>query len=400
MKYIILLGDGMADYPIKELGGKTPLQAACKPSMDALASRGEMGLVKTVPDSMKPGSDICNMSVLGYDPLRYYTGRSPLEAYNMGIYLKDDEIAVRCNLVHLSGEENYAEKSMLDYSAGEITTDEAREIIDTLDKHLSNDVFRFYAGISYRHCLLVKGKIGSDLTPPHDITGKKISSYLPKGLFGKEFLELQEKSALLLKNHPVNRERAAKGLATADSIWLWGEGTRPALPLFKDRTGLDGAMISAVDLLRGIARVSGMQVINVDGATGNIDTAYEAKAAAAIQALEDNDFVYIHVEAPDECGHQGNLREKIKAIENIDHRLLSPLLEGLQAKKWEYSIMILPDHPTPVSTKTHARDPVPFLIYRKGEEKKGFELYSEENAKKSGLIIEKGDTLIDRFINR
>lgn len=406
MKYIVLLGDGMADYPIAALGGKTPLEAANKPNMDFLASHGEMGLVKTVPEEFSPGSDVANLSVFGYAPKLYYTGRSPLEAVSMGISMKDTDMAFRCNLVTLSDEENYEEKTMMDYSAGEITTEEARELIRAVAEKLDTPDFRFYPGISYRHCLIwSNGKEGLKLTPPHDISGKKIGTYLPEGLHSPEFLSMMKRSEAILKDHPVNINRIQKGLNPATSIWLWGEGRKPALKSFREKYGLKGSVISAVDLIRGIGILAGLEPIIVEGATGNFHTNYTGKAQAALQALENgSDFVYIHVEAPDECGHQGLLKEKVASIERIDSELLFPLLKVLE--KWDHSILLLPDHPTPISIRTHSKDPVPYVIYRKeagsNYEKQdvagGLRRFTEKEAEATGVLVEQGHSLMDRFL--
>lgn len=407
MKYIVLLGDGMADYPIAALDGKTPLEAANKPNMDYLASNGEVGLVKTVPEGFAPGSDVANLSVFGYAPKLYYSGRSPLEAVSMGITMKDTDMAFRCNLVTLSDEENYEEKTMMDYSAGEITTEEARELIRAVADKLDTPDFRFYPGISYRHCLIWNnGKEGLKLTPPHDISGKKIGAYLPEGLHSPEFLSMMKRSEAILKEHPVNINRIKKGLNPATSIWLWGEGRKPALKSFREKYGLKGSVISAVDLIRGIGILAGLEPILVEGATGNFHTNYVGKAQAALQALENgSDFVYIHVEAPDECGHQGQLKEKVASIERIDNELLLPLLKGLE--KWDHSILLLPDHPTPISIRTHSKDPVPYVIYRKmtGEAREnldasgGIRRFTEKEAEATGVLVEQGHSLMDRFLN-
>lgn len=404
MKYIVLLGDGMADYPVPALNGKTPLEAANKPNMDFLAKYGEMGLVKTIPEGYPPGSDVANLSVFGYDPGLYYTGRSPLEAVSMGVPMEDTDLAFRCNLVTLSGEEHYEEKTMLDYSAGEITTDEARELIKTIAENLNSPEFTFYPGISYRHCLIWKnGKDGLSLTPPHDISGRKIASYLPQGGHSNVFLSFMKKSADILKDHPVNLRRIERGLNPATSIWLWGQGRKPALKPFHEKYNLSGSVISAVDLIRGIGILAGLKPIMVEGATGNLHTNYAGKAMACLRALDNgSDFAYVHVEAPDECGHQGMLDGKIASIEKIDSELLSPLLKGLE--KWDYSILLLPDHPTPLSIRTHSREPVPYVIYRKtfqrafGEPLSNHRRFTENEAEKTGVLIEEGHRLMDRFL--
>lgn len=397
MKYVVVLGDGMADEALEELDGCTPLEAAHKPGMDSMAAKGEMGMVKTVPENMSPASDVANLSVMGYDPNKYYSGRSPLEAVSMGITMKDTDVAVRCNLVTLSKEEKYADKTMLDYSSDEITTAEAAELMWALQKQIGTEVFKFYPGISYRHCMIwANGSVGLSLTPPHDITGRKIADKLPEN---KDFLDMMEKSYAVLKDHPVNLARIAKGLNPANSIWLWGEGTKPSLPLFKEKYGLRGAMISAVDLLKGIAMCAGLESIDVPGATGNIHTDFSAKKNAAVRALRDgHDFVYIHIEAPDECGHRHEIDNKVRSIELIDKKVLTPLIEELK-EFGGYKIMLLPDHPTPLALRTHTRNPVPFVIYSSADERDNAgALYTEAEAEKTGLFVPEGYTLMDRFL--
>jgi 2,3-bisphosphoglycerate-independent phosphoglycerate mutase len=400
MKYVVLLGDGMADCPVSALGGKTPLEAANKPNMDFLARNGDMGLVKTIPDGMPPGSDVANLSVFGYEPGVYYTGRSPFEAASMGISMTDTDIALRCNLVTLSPKNSYEEKTMVDYSSGEITTKEAHALIETIAAELNSESFSFYSGISYRHCLIWKnGEEGVSFTPPHDISGKKIAPFLPKGENSEIFISLMKKSEKILKTHPVNLLREKNGLNPASSIWLWGQGKKPKLDQFSKKYNLTGSVISAVDLIHGIGILAGLKPVHVEGATGNIHTNYIGKAKAALNELENgSDFVYIHVEAPDECGHQGLVKEKIQSIEKIDSELLTPLLEGLA--KWNYSILLLPDHPTPISTRTHSREPVPFAIYRStGSISSGkTPHFTEKDAASTGVFIERGHTLIDRLL--
>ena len=352
----------MSDYPVPELNNRTPLEVASKPNMDYLAQNGEMGLAKTVPDQLDPGSDVANLSVFGYDPVQYYTGRSPLEAVSMGITLGDKDIALRCNLVTLSDEENYDDKTMVDYSSGEITTPEARELLKAIAKEFNSDTFTFHPGISYRHCLVWNnGNINLDLTPPHDISGKKITDFLPKGNGSEALFRFMKESSKILSNHPVNINRVNKGLNPATSIWLWGQGSKPSLKSFYKKFQLTGSVISAVDLIHGIGILAGLKTVHVDGATGNLHTNYQGKAQAALNELQsDKDFVYIHVEAPDECGHQGLIEGKVKSIEKIDSELLAPLMQGLS--NYDYSILLLPDHPTPLSIKTHSREPVPYVI--------------------------------------
>ena len=398
MKYAVILGDGMADTPVPMLGGKTPLEAAEKPNMDLLAKRGELGLVKTVPDTCKPGSDVANLSVMGYDPARYYTGRSPLEAVSIGIPLKDSDRTFRCNLVTLSEEEPYAEKTMVDYSSDEISTPEADELIRAVDEALRTDLIRFHTSISYRHCMVWDGAPQDfTLTPPHDISDRKIADYLPRGSRADAVLAMMEKSYALLKDHPVNAARRARGLRPANSIWLWGDGSKPQLPAFREKYGVRGAMISAADLLKGIGICAGLRSIDVAGATGNIHTNFDGKAAAAIQALtqDGDDFVYIHVEAPDECGHRGETENKVRSIELIDEKIVGPLMRALEGQP--HSILVLPDHPTPLAIRTHSGDPVPYILYRTGGTGSGL-AYTEANAASAGVFVEPGHTLMDRFL--
>lgn len=401
MKYIVILGDGMSDWPIEEIGNTTPLDRANKPNIDYLSKRANLGMVKTVPDGMPAGSDVANLAVFGFDPKRYYTGRSPLEAISMGIKLSNTDTALRCNLVTLSDAELYENKRMLDYSAGEITTEESTILMNDIAKALNSEGISFYPGISYRHCLVWdNGPMDIELTPPHDISDKVISEYLPKGPQKEVALEMMKKSIEILKNHPVNQKRIARGLNPATSIWLWGQGKKPAVPLFIEKYGLCGSVISAVDLIKGIGMVSGMKAVTVEGATGNIHTNFKGKAEAALKELkEGRDFVYIHIEAPDECGHQGQLKEKIRAIELIDSQIVGPLIKGLNELD-DYRIMILPDHATPVSIKTHCADPVPYLIYdsRNANVVNEDISYTENNCRNSGTFVEEGHTLMDLFL--
>ncbi len=400
MKTIVILGDGMADLPLKNFGGRTPLEIAKKPNMDRLCKDGETGLVKTVPDTLKPGSDVANLAVMGYNPEKYYTGRSPLEAVSMGIKMKADDIALRCNLVTLSDEENYRDKTMLDYSAGEISTEEAAILIDAVNKELSEKDLNFYPGISYRHCLIAKGHdTKAELTPPHDISDKQIKDYLPKGGFGEIYEKLMRKSYEILKDHPVNLKRKQKGLNPANSIWLWGAGSKPELDDFKKKNGVSGAVISAVDLVKGIGICAGMKIFNVDGATGNINTNFSGKAKTAIDALSEYDFVYLHIEAPDECGHHGDTEGKIKSIELIDEKVVAPVADYLERRGNKFNILIMPDHPTPIGLKTHTKEPVPYLLYRNYRPMECGLAYNEKNALKSGNFIEYGYTLIDKVLN-
>mgnify|MGYP001306427858 CR=1 FL=1 len=401
MKYIIILGDGMADWPIDDIGGKTPLEAAFKPNMDKLIKSGTAGLVNTIPDGMSPGSDIANLSVFGFDPKTYYTGRSPLEAISMGLKLDSDDTALRCNLVTLSDEGSYEDRTMVDYSAGEITTEESTVLMNAVAEALNRDGLSFHPGISYRHCLIWKnGPLDIKLVPPHDITGRKIAEHLPKGPGGEIALELMKKSTEILKDHPVNASRIERGLNPATSIWLWGQGKKPEMPLFIEKYGLCGSVVSAVDLIKGIGIASGMKSVKVEGATGNIKTNFKGKAEAAIRELhEGRDLVYIHIEAPDECGHQGLLKEKIRAIELIDKEVLGTLLRELEDLD-DYRLMVLPDHPTPIAIRTHCSDPVPFFIFdsRKPNVTNPEAVYTEAFARSTGLVINEGHKLMDIFL--
>lgn len=401
MKYIVVLGDGMADYPVKELNSKTPLEAAYKPNTDALAAVSETGLCRTVPENMKPGSDVANLSVLGYDPAQYYSGRSPLEAASIGIALKDTDVTFRANLVTLSDEENYEDATMLDYSAGEISTAEAKELICFLAEKLNVASAKLYAGISYRHCLVKEnGSVNVTLTPPHDITSKKIATCLPQG-DGADFLfSLMKKSRELLKDHPVNLARAAAGKKKATSLWFWGAGKKPNLDSFEKKFGKKGVMISAVDLLKGMGKLTGMSVPDVAGATGNYDTDFTAKAQAALNAFDEGaDFAYIHMEAPDECGHQGDLKHKIYSIEQIDEKVVGFLCREMEKRGEPFRMLILPDHPTPLAVKTHVSDPVPYLLY--DSEKKqgnGAQSYCEREAAATGAFVPAGTELMKKLL--
>ncbi len=400
MKYVVFLGDGMADFPVKELGNKTPLEVANKPNIDFLASKGISGMIKTVPDGMKPGSDVANLGAMGFDPKKYYTGRSPLEAVSVGIKLLDDDITFRANLVTLSDEENYEDKTMIDYSSDEITTQEATILINDLAKELNTDVYKFYPGFSYRHVLVWNGgHTDFELTPPHDITGKKVTDYLPKGENSEALLNFMKKSCELLKEHPINKKRIEKGLRPASSLWVWGEGKKAVLPEFEKMRGLKGAVVSAVDLIKGIGMSAKMTCAEVEGATGNIHTNFDGKAKAAIDLLKDHDFVYIHVEAPDECGHRAEIQNKVKAIEIIDKKIVGPVLEYLNQTGENYKALVMPDHPTPLELMTHVSDPVPFVIYEKNNEKENeIKVYTEESCKKSKIFYQDGYKLMDDFI--
>lgn len=399
MKYVVLLCDGMADLPREDLPGKTPMGTAKKPNMDKLAKVSEVGLVKTVIDTLKPGSDVANLSVLGYDPAVYYSGRSPLEAGSIGIDMKPTDVSFRCNLVTVSDEPVYEDKTMVDYCSDDISTAEAAELIQFIEEKMGTEEFRFYHGVSYRHCLIWdKGTLDvGTLTPPHDITGQPVKTHLGVNEKGAKLLDMMKRSYDLLKDHPVNQARIARGLRPANSIWLWGEGVRKDLMPFEKKTGLKGAMISAVDLLKGIGKFTGMDVIDVEGATGYIDTNFSGKAEAAIKALNDgNDFVYIHVEAPDECGHRFEVQNKVKSIELIDRLILKPILDAFDGQ--DIKILICPDHPTPLALKTHTNAPVPYLIYNSTCENKGVDVFCEESAKETGNFISIGHTLMDHFL--
>ena len=398
MKYVVVLADGMADLPIAELGGKTPLEYAKTPFMDELACGGTMGMARTVPDSMKPGSDVANLAVMGYDPLQNYSGRSPLEALSVGVDMKDTDIVFRCNIVTLSENEPYAEKVILDHSSGEISTQDADILMDAVREAFQNEEFKFYTGTSYRHITIWdKGEV-LDMEPPHDHLGQVIGPYLPENPL---FREMMEKSFDVLNNHPLNLQRAAQGKNKANSLWFWGAGTKPSLQNFQEKTGLSGTMISAVDLLKGIAVGAGMTVAHVDGATGSLDTNYLGKAEAAIKALleENQDFAYIHVEAPDEMGHQGNLAHKVQSIEEIDKFVVGVVKMALDKAGEDYKILVLPDHPTPICMRTHTSDPVPYVLFdsRQVEEKQT--VFSEKTAAATGIFEEFGYRLMEQLID-
>lgn len=401
MKYAVVLCDGMADYPVDVLGGKTPMEAANKPNMDSLAAKGEVGLVRTVAPGLKPGSDVANMSVLGFDPLVCYTGRSPLEAVSIGVEMSETDIALRCNLVSLSDEENYSDKIMVDYSGGDISTEEAAEIIKTVQEHFGGGEFDFYSGVAYRHCLIVHNGTTDlgNMTPPHDISGRVVGEYLSTSANAEKLINMMRESYDLLKNHPVNQKRVAEGKLPANSIWLWGEGSRPALESFEGKFSVKGSVVSAVDLLKGIGICAGMNTPEVEGATGYIDTNFEGKADAAIDEWrKGQDLVYIHLEAPDECGHRNEPENKVKSIELIDSRVLPKVLDYLESHG-DYKVMILPDHPTPIATRTHASDPVPYLIYCKGNElDSGVSSINEKTAAQTGNFIEVGCELMKHFL--
>ena len=401
MKYLVLLCDGMAVYPVSELGGKTPMGASDTPNTDRLAKKARIGLVKTVADNMKPGSDVANLSVLGYDPKIYYSGRSPLEAGSIGIDMKPTDVSFRCNLVTLSDEKNYEDKTILDYCADDISTAEAKILVECLAEHFNNDEFQLYSGVSYRHCLIWNNgtmDVGT-LTPPHDITGKPIREYIPRHPNAAKLYDMMVKSYDILKDHPVNLERIKNGKRPANSMWFWGEGVRRALMPFTEKYGLKGSMISAVDLLKGIGKFSGMNVVEVEGATGYIDTNFEGKAKAAIDEFaKGQDLVYIHVEAPDECGHRHEIENKKRSLELIDEKILGPVLCELE-KYDDYKVLIMPDHATPLALRTHTNDPVPFLMYHKKGEVEGVESFTEETAGSTGEYIENGAELLQMFID-
>ena len=403
MKYIIILMDGAADYRIAELGNMTPFQYANTPAIDYLAARGEMGMVKTIPCGMSPGSDAANLSVMGYDPEKYHTGRSPLEAVSIGINLLETDITFRCNLVTLSEEEKYSERTMIDYSAGEISTEEARVLIKDVARELQTKDLKFYPGISYRH-VIVWGN-GPDefiLTPPHDILEKKIDKFLPGGPSKDIILDMMVKSVQILKDHPINKKRQEKGLRPANSIWIWGEGKKPRLDSFYDKYKIKGSVISAVDLVKGIGILAGLRSVEVENATGNIHTNFTGKAEAAIKEIQNGqDFVYLHIEAPDECSHQADIGNKVKAIEIIDKKVIKIIKEALDKEVFDYKIMILPDHYTPISLRTHTDEPVPFLIYTSNNIKYNpSQKYCESTAEKTGLYFDMGYKLTDYFFSK
>lgn len=407
MKYVIFLGDGMADLPHEPLGNKTPLDLAKKPHMDRLAAEGTLYNVRNVPEGMPPGSDTANMSAMGINPEIYYSGRSPLEAVSMGIDLKQDDLAFRTNLVTISDEADLTDCTMLDYSSGEITSSESAELISALQPIFTDPAHELYAGKSYRHCLVWhQGPQGNDLTPPHDITNRPVRDYLPKGPGARDLLDLMEKSRKILRDHPVNQKRRQRGLNTADILWPWGEGTRPALPSLEEEYGIKGAVISAVDLVQGIGICMGMKVILVEGATGTLNSNFTGKAEAAIKALQDGvDYVYIHVEAPDECGHQGDAAGKVRAIEILDETIVGPVWEYLEKNREEtgedYRLLLLPDHPTPLNLRTHTSDPVPCALYDSADKKEAKAvIYNESDCEKAAAGRNpKGHKLFAHFIN-
>lgn len=404
MKYIIVLGDGMADEPLKELDGKTPLAYATTPTLDMLAKKSEIGLCATIPEGMSPGSDTANLSVLGYNPKQYYTGRSPLEALSIGVDMKPTDIALRCNIVTVSEDDlPYEEKTIIDHSSSEISTEDAAVLLSAVKSQLENDTYKYYVGTSYRHLTIWdKGEV-VELTPPHDILGKVIGSYLPKDIYLKEMMK---KSYDILNNHPLNMDRAKKGLNKANSIWFWGAGTRPNLTSFEEKFHKKGAMISAVDLLKGIAIGADMKVVKVEGADGTLHTNYKGKAMAAVDELLENnyDFVYIHVEAPDEMGHQGSIANKLEAIESLDEKVIKVVIEQMDKSGVDYRLLVMPDHPTPIRCRTHTSDPVPYLLYDSKESAIGLQNhtwnYNEAEAKVSGNIVKNGFEIINKLFEQ
>ena len=399
MKYIVILGDGMSDEPVEALGGKTPLEYAKTPVMDELASCGELGMVQNVPAGMSPGSEIANLSVMGYDPLTDFTGRSPLEALSVGVEMEPDDIIFRCNIVTLTEEEPYGEKTIVDHSSGEISTAEADQLMDAIREAFNDETFQFYTGTSYRHIMVWKhGKLAR-LEPPHDHLTQKAGPYLPEENVLREFMV---KSFDILNDHPVNLKRAAEGKRKANSLWYWGAGTKPSLRSFEEKTGLKGAMVSAVDLLKGIAVGAKMTVCQVEGATGSIDTNYEGKAQAAIDALlkDGCDFAYIHVEAPDEMGHQGELHHKIQSIEDLDRRVIGPVKKAMEEAGEDFRLLVLPDHPTPLRIRTHSSDPVPYVLYDSTRRQKKTARYSEAEARATGIFEPQGCKLMEKFLKK
>lgn len=400
MKYVIVLGDGMADEPIEQLGGKTPLAYAKTPNMDKLSKLSEIGLVHTIPDGMKPGSDTANLSVLGYDPKIYYSGRSPLEALSIGVPMKDTDIALRCNIVTISEEDvPFEEKTIIDHSASEISTEDCAVLLDAVRAQLETEIYKFYVGTSYRHCLIWdKGEV-VELTPPHDVLTQKIGQHLPEDAVLREMMK---KSYDILVNHPINIERKKQGLNPANCCWFWGAGTKPMLSSFYEKTGKKGAMISAVDLLKGIAVGAGMDNIHVEGANGGLHTNYAGKAEAAVKALTDDgyDFVYIHVEAPDEMGHQGSVERKVQAIEYLDEKIIGPVADALTQAGVDYRMLILPDHPTPIRVRTHTSDSVPYMLYDATKPEEQTWNYSEAEAKQSGNFVAHGYEMMDKLFSR
>lgn len=400
MKYAIVLGDGMADEPIEALEGKTPLEYAKTPAMDQLSKMGQVGMVHTIPEGMKPGSDTANLSVMGYDPQKYYSGRSPLEALSIGIPMKSTDIAIRCNIVTISEDDvPFEEQTIIDHSSGEISTEDCAVLLEAVRKELENDTYKFFVGTSYRHCLIWENGKVAELTPPHDVLEQVIGPHLPKE---EALRKMMEKSYDILVNHPINIERKKQGLNPANCCWFWGAGTKPMLSDFKEKTGKKGVMISAVDLLKGIAVGAGMDNIEVEGANGGLHTNYTGKKDAAVKALTEDgyDFVYIHVEAPDEMGHQGSVERKVQAIEFLDEQVIGPLYQELTEKGIDFRLLVLPDHPTPIRVRTHTSDNVPYLLYDSTEKRENNLLYNEREAKKSGAFVEKGHEIINLLFEK
>ena len=400
MKYIVILGDGMADEPITALGERTPLEVAETRMLDLLAPVSEIGLAKTIPQGMKPGSDTANLAVLGYDPKVYYSGRSPLEALSIGVPMKDTDIAVRCNIVTVSDDNlPYEEKTMIDHSSSEISTEDAAILLEAVRKEFQNETYQFYTGTSYRHCLIINNGSVMELAQPHDILERVIGEYLPSDAM---LYDMMKRSYDILNNHPLNIARAEKGLNKANSLWFWGAGTKPLLTSFEEKTGKRGAMISAVDLLKGIATGAEMKVVEVEGADGTLHTNYEGKAKAAVDVLlkEGYDFVYVHVEAPDEMGHQGSVDRKVKAIEYLDEKIIRPVKKAMDASGEAYRMLVMPDHPTPIACRTHTSNPVPYLLYDSAEKRIAEDgaQYNEKQAEKSGILVTEGYRLIEKLL--
>ena len=401
MKYVVIIGDGMADRPIEELGGLTPLKKAYKPNMDKLAQTGIIGRVRTIPEGFHPGSDVANLSILGYDPMKYYTGRAPLEAASIGVNLSENDVAYRCNLVTLKFDKNKTHAMMADHSSGHITTEEARELINSIKSKLENEEIKFYSGVSYRHLMVWRnGSLNIECVPPHDILDKEITDYLPVGERDNVLKELMRRSVDILSDHVINKERIKNNKRPANSIWLWGQGKKPSLPTYWVKYGLNGALVSAVDLTKGLGICAGFEILKVPGVTGWLDTNYVGKAEYALNALNDVDFVYIHVEAPDEAGHSGNYKDKIKAIEDIDGLVVGTVMKGLKERFKEYKILLMPDHATPISVRTHTDEPVPFVLYDSRNQKENKDVkYDESITERDDIvIINEGYKLMDYFI--
>lgn len=398
MKYLVILGDGMADEPIEALGGKTPLEYADTPNLDRLSKISEVGMVHTIPDGMKPGSDTANLSVLGYDPQKYYSGRSPLEALSIGVPMKDDDIAIRCNIVTISEEDvPFEERTIIDHSSSEISTEDCAVLLKAVADELANGTYQFYVGTSYRHCLIWNGGSVVELTPPHDVLGQTIGQYLPEDTVLREMMR---KSHDILVNHPINIERKRQGLNPANCCWFWGAGTKPRLSSFQEKTGKKGMMVSAVDLLKGIAVGAGMGVALVEGANGGLHTNYAGKVDAAVKALiqDGYDFAYIHVEAPDEMGHQGSVEKKVQAIQYLDTQVIGPAVDKLEASGEDFRLLVLPDHPTPIRVRTHTADNVPYLLYDSSKTQSHSWNYSEAEGRISGNFVADGHRLMDKFL--